>query len=208
MGLIILSTLWSTEPVTTVRVAEADVPQIDIYATSTKLVQVSAGKNAIVINFNNSYSEDISRMINEFKNQQGSTIQFFNMVTLEFPPGTDSNQIIDIPPAFSKNGRREYVSADILKTNQVLTVYFPAQANPLRDYFDAALYVNPVLLTALTIVINLDDSTVVSDRQEIDDFCLKHSINVIRRGARQGYKAGALNNALRHLPEGMERTAF
>ena len=50
----------------------------------------------------------------------------------------------------------------------------------------------------------LDDSHLQSNRRRIDQYCMNHQIEVIRRQTRKGYKPGALNNALRHLPQDIE----
>jgi cellulose synthase/poly-beta-1,6-N-acetylglucosamine synthase-like glycosyltransferase len=54
----------------------------------------------------------------------------------------------------------------------------------------------------------LDDSTVESNRKAVDEFCSLHRIKIIRRESRQGYKAGAINNALLHLPPDIEFLAI
>ena len=45
----------------------------------------------------------------------------------------------------------------------------------------------------------LDDSTDPKVRKEIDAFCKKNSINVIRRKGRKGFKAGAINYAMNRI---------
>ena len=42
----------------------------------------------------------------------------------------------------------------------------------------------------------LDDSTKESMREEIDEFAQKHGIKVVRRGSRDGFKAGNINHYL------------
>jgi len=47
----------------------------------------------------------------------------------------------------------------------------------------------------------LDDSTDPAIRREINEICKKHGLKLMRRVDRKGFKAGAINHALRLLPD-------
>ena len=47
----------------------------------------------------------------------------------------------------------------------------------------------------------LDDSSDAAKRKDMEDFCSRHSVRYIHRNERRAYKAGALNNMLKHSKE-------
>ena len=54
------------------------------------------------------------------------------------------------------------------------------------------------------VIMVLDDSTDENSRKPVEDFCKEHHIRYIHRTKRGGFKAGALNNALKYTPPDVE----
>ena len=76
-------------------------------------------------------------------------------------------------------------------TDKVLMAYCTCNDFDGRSLEESMRQSYPFVTTVI-----LDDSTKESMREEIDEFAQKHGIKVVRRGSRDGFKAGNINHYL------------